>query len=170
LLPLHDIIGSGLQFNNSSASCPVDSQDQPIQPPSPEQEGQAAESNVSASDRSMGDFYRLRQELLVTTFILMAIAFGPVWWYYSLKIALNYLVGALTGVIYLRLLARNVERLGTENTSIGKSQLAVFVGVIIFATQWKQLEVLPVFLGFLTYKAAILVYTLKTVINPSVDR
>jgi ATP synthase protein I len=168
LLPLHDIIGSGLQFNNSSTSCPVDSQDLPIQPPSPEQEGQAAESD--ASDRSMGEFYRLRQELLVTTFILMAIAFGPVWWYYSLKIALNYLVGAFTGVIYLRLLARNVERLGTENTSIGKSQLAVFVGVIIFATQWKQLEVLPVFLGFLTYKAAILVYTLKTVVKPSVDR
>jgi ATP synthase protein I len=168
LLPLHDIIGSGLQFNNSSTSCPVDFQDRPIQPPSPDQEGQAAESD--ASDRSMGEFYRLRQELLVTTFILMAIAFGPVWWYYSLKIALNYLVGALTGVIYLRLLARNVERLGTENTSIGKSQLAVFVGVIIFATQWKQLEVLPVFLGFLTYKAAILVYTLKTVVNPSVNR
>lgn len=118
----------------------------------------------------MSEFYQLRQELLVTTFVLMAITFGPVWWYYSLKIALNYLVGAFTGVIYLRLLARNVERLGTENTSIGKSQLAVFVGVIIFATQWKQLEVLPVFLGFLTYKAAILIYTLKTVVNPSVDQ
>lgn len=114
----------------------------------------------------MGEFYQLRQELLATTLILMAIAFGPVWWYYSLKIALNYLVGAFTGVIYLKLLARNVERLGTGKTSVGKSQLAVFVGVMIFATQWKQLEVLPVFLGFLTYKAAILVYTLKTVIAP----
>jgi ATP synthase protein I len=168
LLPLHDIIGSGLQFNNSSASCPVDSQDPSIQPPLPDQESTVSEPDLS--DRSMNEFYQLRQELLVTTFVLMAIAFGPVWWYYSLKIALNYLVGAFTGVIYLRLLARNVERLGTENTSIGKSQLAVFVGVIIFATQWKQLEVLPVFLGFLTYKAAILIYTLKTVVNPSVDQ
>jgi ATP synthase protein I len=114
----------------------------------------------------MGEFYQLRQELLVTTLILTAIAFGPVWWYYSLKIALNYLVGAFTGVIYLRLLAKNVEKLGSSTNSIGKSQLAVFVGVIIFATQWKQLEVLPVFLGFLTYKAAILIYTLKTVVNP----
>jgi ATP synthase protein I len=168
LLPLRDIIGSGFQFNNLSASCPVDSQDPSIQPPSPDQKDSVSEPDLS--DRSMGEFYQLRQELLVTTFILMAITFGPVWWYYSLKIALNYLVGAFTGVIYLRLLARNVERLGTENTSIGKSQLAVFVGVIIFATQWKQLEVLPVFLGFLTYKAAILVYTLKTVVNPSVDQ
>lgn len=111
----------------------------------------------------MGEFYQLRNELLSTTLILMAIAFGPVWWFYSLKIALNYLVGALTGVVYLRLLARNVERLGSEQRRVGKSQLAVFIGVIIFATQWQQLEILPVFLGFLTYKAAILIYTLKTV-------
>ncbi|MCG9892623.1 MAG: ATP synthase subunit I [Thermosynechococcaceae cyanobacterium MS004] len=146
----------------------MDSQDPSIQPPSPHPESSIIDSHEpeQSSDRSMGEFYQLRQELLATTLILMAIAFGPVWWYYSLKIALNYLVGAFTGVIYLKLLARNVERLGTGKTSVGKSQLAVFVGVMIFATQWKQLEVLPVFLGFLTYKAAILVYTLKTVIAP----
>jgi ATP synthase protein I len=163
LLPLHDTIGSGLQFNSSSALSPVDSQDRPIQTPSSASKSEAAES---LSDRSMGEFYQLRQELLLTTLSLIVIAFGPVWWYYSLKIALNYLVGALTGVIYLRLLARNVEKLGSGANSVGKSQLAVFAGVMIFATQWKQLEVLPVFLGFLTYKAAILVYTLKTVVNP----
>jgi ATP synthase protein I len=111
----------------------------------------------------MDEYYQLRQELLVITLVLMAIAFGPIWWVYSTKVALNYLVGACTGVVYLKLLARNVERLGTQEQKVGKSQLAVFIGVMIFATQWKQLEVLPIFLGFLTYKAAILVYTLKIV-------
>lgn len=114
----------------------------------------------------MDDYYRLRQEMLVTTLILMAIAFGPIWWVYSLKIALNYLVGACTGVVYLTLLARNVERLGPQKEQVGKSQLAVFIGVMIVAMQWKQLEIVPVFLGFLTYKAAIIVYTLKTVAKP----
>lgn len=144
----------------------MDSNELPNQVDSPTPENSDLETVPAESDRSMGEFYQLRQELLITTLILTAIAFGPVWWFYSLKIALNYLVGAFTGVIYLRLLARNVERLGTEQRRVGKSQLAVFVGVIIFATQWQQLEVLPVFLGFLTYKAAILIYTLKAVAKP----
>ncbi|NCJ08535.1 ATP synthase subunit I [Synechococcales cyanobacterium C] len=114
----------------------------------------------------MEDFYRLRQELLLSTLILAVLAFGPIWWVYSLKTALNYFIGASAGVVYLRMLARNVERLGTQKKQIGKSQLAIFVGLIIVATQWNQLQVLPIFLGFLTYKAAILVYTLRTVVTP----
>ena len=144
----------------------MDSNELPNQVDSPTSENADLETVAAESDRSMGEFYQLRQELLLTTLVLTAIAFGPVWWFYSTKVALNYLVGAFTGVLYLRLLARNVERLGTEQSRVGKSQLAVFVGVIIFATQWQQLEVLPVFLGFLTYKAAILIYTLKTVAKP----
>ncbi len=115
----------------------------------------------------MSEFYQLKQELITTTLILTGLTFGPVWWAYSLTTALNVLVGALTGVVYMRLLARNVERLGTEQGSVGKSQLAVFVGVIIVASQWENLQVLPVFLGFLTYKAAIIAYTLRTVFKPS---
>ncbi|PZD74877.1 hypothetical protein C1752_00863 [Acaryochloris thomasi RCC1774] len=122
---------------------------------------------VSEASNSMNEFYQLKQELLVTTLILTGLFIGPVWWAYSLDIAFNFLVGALTGVTYMGLLARNVERLGTEQGSVGKSQLAVFVGVIIVASQWDNLQVLPVFLGFLTYKAAIIVYTLRTVFRPS---
>jgi len=114
----------------------------------------------------MGEFHQLRQELLTTTVVLTALIFGPVWFFYSLNVALNYLIGACTGVVYLRLLARNVEQLGQENRKIGKSQLAVFVGVMIVATQWNQLHVLPIFLGFLTFKAAIIVYMLRTAVIP----
>jgi ATP synthase protein I len=111
----------------------------------------------------MEEYYQLRQEVLITTAVLMALTFGPIWWFYSLKIALNYLVGAFTGVVYLSLLARNVERLGVKSNRVGKSQLAVVIGVVIIALRWQQLEVIPVFLGFLTLKAALIVYTLKTV-------
>ncbi len=114
----------------------------------------------------MAEFYQLKQELLVYTLILIALIFFPVWYFYSLNIALNYLIGACTGVVYLRMLARNVEQLGNEKSKIGKSHLAVFVGLMIIATQWNQLHVVPIFLGFLTYKAAILFYTLRTVLSP----
>jgi ATP synthase protein I len=159
LLPLRDIISGGLPFSTLS-SLPVDPANLPIQPLSSEAEAVTTESE---SSHSMDSYYQLQQELLVTTIILMTITFGPIWWFYSLKVALNYLVGACTGVVYLKLLARNVERLGTQEQKVGKSQLAVFIGIMVFATQWEQLQVLPIFLGFLTYKAAILVYTLKIV-------
>ncbi len=114
---------------------------------------------------SMAEYYQLRQELLYTTLVLIAIAFPGVWYFYNLNIALNYLLGAVTGVVYLRLLAKNVERLGQTSGKSGKSQVAVFVGVIIVATQVDQLHVLPVFLGFLTFKVSLLLYTVRIVLT-----
>jgi ATP synthase protein I len=145
---------------------PVDSLDPSIQLSSSNSEAAIVESELAVVSDSMTEYYQLRQEVLVTTLILIAIIFGPVWWFYSLKVALNYLIGAFTGVVYLSLLARNVARLGTQSNQVGKSQLAVVIGVIIVALQWKQLEIIPVFLGFLTLKAALIVYTLKTVAKP----
>jgi ATP synthase protein I len=116
---------------------------------------------------SMDDFYRLQNELLVVTIILTGLIFFPVWYFYSLNTALNYLIGACTGVVYLKLLARNVERLGTQKQQLGKSHLALFIGIIVIATQVKDLHVLPVFLGFLTYKGTLLVHTLRILFAPS---
>jgi ATP synthase protein I len=119
------------------------------------------------SGTSMDDFYRLQNELLVVTIILTGLIFFPVWYFYSLNTALNYLIGACTGVVYLKLLARNVERLGTQKQQLGKSHLALFIGIIVIATQVKDLHVLPVFLGFLTYKGTLLVHTLRILFAPS---
>jgi ATP synthase protein I len=118
---------------------------------------------------TMVEYYQLQQELLVTTLILSGLIFPCVWLAYTQNIALNYLLGACTGVVYLKLLARNVERIGSGSASSGKSHLAVFGGVMIVATQWNSLHVLPVFLGFLTFKITLLLYTLRILLKSSAE-
>ena len=112
----------------------------------------------------MSDYYRLQKQLLITTVVFTAVVFVSVWIGYSLHIALNYLIGACTGVLYLRMLSRNVERLGHSSRGVSGGRLALVAGLILVASQWNQLEIMPVFLGFLTYKAALIGYTLWTAI------
>ena len=119
-------------------------------------------SASSEPDESMQDFYQLYQEILIGLLALTGIIFIFVWIFYSLNIALNYLIGACTGVVYLRMLAKDVERLGREKEQLSKTRLALLIGLILLASRWNQLQILPIFLGFLTYKAALIIYAIRT--------
>ncbi len=133
----------------------------------PEIELSSQSSNaLEEPNASMQEYYQLQRELLVTTLVLTGVIFVSVWIFYPPNIALNYLLGACTGVVYLKVLARNVEQLGKGKSQVGKSQLALFIGLIIVATQWNQLEVLPIFLGFLTYKGTLIIYMLRVLLLP----
>ncbi len=138
-----------------------------------EQQPQAELGDIATSDTpdsktnsSLQEFYHLQQRLFVYTIVMTAIIFASVWIGYDLHIAINYLLGACVGVVYLRMLARDVERIGQGERKLVPSRLALFIGLIIVATQWNQLEIVPIFLGFLTYKAAIVVYMLQTTLLP----
>lgn len=128
----------------------------------PEVDTAEAETNTS-----MEEYYKLQQELYVITLTITGIVFVFVWVFYSLNIALNYLIGATTSVVYLRMLAKEVESIGGDKRSVGKTRLAIFVGLIVLATQLNQLKILPIFLGFLTYKAALIIHVLRTTLMPN---
>ena len=127
-----------------------------------------AESGSLDKERvnSMEEFYQLYQKLLVITLVITGIVFISVWIFYSLNIALNYLIGACTGVVYLKMLAKDVERLGGEKKRLSKTRFALFIGLIVLATQWRELQIVPIFLGFLTYKATLLVYMVQSALIP----
>src|SRR4028119_1637803 len=88
-------------------------------------------SPESKPSGSMQEYYQLQQELFLNTLALTGIIFISVWIFYSLNIALNYLIGACTCVVYLKMLASDVERLGGEKKSLSKNRLALFIGLII---------------------------------------
>jgi ATP synthase protein I len=119
-------------------------------------------SATSQATESMQEFYQLSQELLMITLVLTGIVFICVWIFYSLNIALNSLIGACTGVVYLRMLAKDVERLGREKSQLSKTRLALLILLILLASRWNQLQIMPIFLGFLTYKATLIIYVIRT--------
>jgi ATP synthase protein I len=111
----------------------------------------------------MAEFYQLEKTLTIVTLVVAAIVFFPVWLIFSLNTAFNCLLGAIVGVVYLRLLSKDVERLGQQESRLGVKGLGLFCGLIIIASRWQQLHILPVFFGFLTYKVAIFLYMLKVI-------
>lgn len=130
-------------------------------------ENPGEESEQSPANNSMQEYYKLKQNLLLVTLTLTGIIFGSVWVTYSLNTALNYLIGGCVGMVYLRMLAKEVERLGNQKRRLGSTRLALLVGIIVVASQVKALEILPIFLGFMTYKAAIIFYVLQTTLMPT---
>lgn len=118
---------------------------------------------------SMREFYELYQEFRLITLVLTGIIFVSVWVVYSLNIALNYLLGACASVLYLRMLAKDVERLSRENRRLSKARFALLVVLILLASRWNQLRILPIFLGFLTYKATLFIYVLREAFRSSED-
>jgi ATP synthase protein I len=115
------------------------------------------ETSSTSVDDGMEEYNRLKFRLLAITIASGIIIGLAVWAWYGWNIALSYFVGALVGTAYFRMLTKGVDRLGTESNRLGFSRLGLFVLLIAIAAKSDQLEILPAFLGFMTYKVAVLV-------------
>jgi ATP synthase protein I len=121
-------------------------------PPQPE------DTNVSSSvNNGMDGYLRLQRRMLLSTVCATALAVPVTALWFDLPTAFSLLVGALAGLLYLRLLARSVTRFGVETKGVGKAQLLVPVVLVLAAARLPVLEILPAVVGFLLYKPALIV-------------
>ena len=119
---------------------------------------QTVVENPSPSiDDGMEEYTRLKSKLIVLTLAVGAVIGLAVWFWYGWKIFLSYAVGALVGTVYFRMLTKSVDRLGGESNRLGFARLGLFVLLMAIAAKSDQLEILPAFFGFMTYKVAVLV-------------
>ena len=113
---------------------------------------------------SAGDEYgRLQRRLLLATLlvtVVVALISWPVW---GASTARSLLLGGCCGLLYLRLLARSVGRIGPDSRSLGRFQIVVPALLVVAAARVPAIELLPAILGFLLYKPALL---LQAVLAP----
>lgn len=133
--------------------------------PEPEIFGSSPDSAVPDADpgvpvNGMDDFLRLQRRLLIITLCLAAGAVLITVLVFDRATAVSLAIGAAGSLLYLRLLARSVSRLGENSRSVGKVQLLVPIVLVLAASRLPQLSILPVFLGFLLYKPAVIIQAL----------
>ncbi len=121
-------------------------------PPVPE----AGIPGGSSGDNGMAEYARLQRRMLLATALASAAAVPVTALFWDPATAASLLVGCLAGVLYLRLLARSVSRLGVDSKSVGKTQLLVPIVLVFAAARIPQLQMLPALLGFLLYKPALI--------------
>jgi len=107
----------------------------------------------------MENFRRLQLRLMQATLLVSAVAVPVAAISSDCQVACSLLVGALAGVLYLRLLYRSVARLGGGSRQVGRFQLVVPILLIVSAARFPQLDLLPAFVGFLLYKPALILQT-----------
>jgi ATP synthase protein I len=108
----------------------------------------------------MDHFQRLQRRIILATVVTAALAVPVTFWFFGASTAFSLLVGSVAALLYLKLLARSVSRLGVATKSVGKAQLLVPLLLVLAASRLPQLEVLPALVGFLLYKPALIIQAL----------
>ena len=117
--------------------------------------------DLESSENNSGDLsteYVLLQ-LRIFRINLVVTAFAAVVFilFVDLNAAISLLLGACSGIIYLRLLAKNIGSLGKSSSSVGKVQLIVPAALVLVVAKVPDLHLLPSLVGFLLYKPSLII-------------
>lgn len=113
------------------------------------------EPSGKISDAPILEYMQLQRRIFRSTLIVSALAVAFTAYFLGFEIASSTFIGSLAGMLYLRLLARSVGKIGNGTRNVGKIQLLVPVLLVLAASRFSQLELLPALLGFLLYKPSL---------------
>ncbi|KAI5054938.1 hypothetical protein GOP47_0030083 [Adiantum capillus-veneris] len=119
------------------------------------------------------DYAKLKGDLQTLTAIFGGAGLAVCYTSYSSEVALSYGVGLLGALAYIRMLGNSVDSMGQTNrqgavsAAIGQPRLLVPVVLVMVFNRWNgviapeynllHLQLIPILVGFFTYKAATVV-------------
>jgi len=118
------------------------------------------DSSGDGLNPSIDEYAKLQRRIILVTLLVSVITASIVALFFDLYFAGSLLVGGFSGVLYLWLLARSIEKLGNGSRNLSKTQLLVPVVLFFAALRLPQLELLPAMLGFLLYKPGMIMQAL----------
>ena len=119
------------------------------------------DSSDKLSEVKSDEYLELQFQVFRLALLLTIFSVGIAGFFWGIQASASLLIGALSGIFYFRLLARGVGRLGTSSKIVGKVQLLVPVVLVLGASRFPQLDLIPALLGFLLYKPALIIQFLS---------
>ena len=112
---------------------------------------------ISSGDLSEEEYVLLQLRIFRINLALTAFAVLVSILFVDFNAAISLLLGAFSGIIYLRLLAKNIGSLGKSSSSVGKVQLIVPAALVLVVAKVPELHLLPSLVGFLLYKPSLII-------------
>ncbi len=109
------------------------------------------------SRSSVNEYVSLQQRIFKLTFVVTAFAGMFTIIFVDYHAAISLFLGAFSGILYLRLLAKSIGSLGKNSTSVSKFQLLVPVVLVLVVTKLPELQLIPALVGFLLYKPSLII-------------
>ncbi len=106
------------------------------------------------------EYVQLQRRIFKATAIASVFALAISAFFFDSLTTFSVLLGSVSGIIYLRLLARNIGNLGGNSKTVGKSQLIIPVLLVLLVSKVPQIQLLPALLGFLIYKPSMIIQVL----------
>lgn len=111
----------------------------------------------AARAASLAAYRALRATLLSDTLFVGALAVAAGWAFGDVYTARSVALGCVGACAYVFLLSRGVDRLGSTGDALAPARAAVLALLVVYSAKHKEvLQVLPVMMGFFTYKVATL--------------
>ncbi len=118
-------------------------------------------TNLQSSNKDFevltNEYVLLQRRIFVLNLVISAVAVSLSAIFFGLNVSLSILVGAFSGLFYLRLLARSIGNLGKTTSGVNKVQLIVPVVLFLVVAKLPQLQLLPSLLGFFLYKPSLII-------------